>query len=60
MDRSILQVKAEGTLSWPPEMCERYGIEEGDLFTLIDLDGAFVLAPKVGIAPTLVRDGTPP
>jgi hypothetical protein len=35
---------------------EKYGIEPGDTFHILDLDGIFVLTPMVPMAPELARE----
>jgi bifunctional DNA-binding transcriptional regulator/antitoxin component of YhaV-PrlF toxin-antitoxin module len=45
---SILQIRSKGTLTLPIEFRRKYGLEEGDVFTLIDLgDGSFLFTPRV-------------
>jgi bifunctional DNA-binding transcriptional regulator/antitoxin component of YhaV-PrlF toxin-antitoxin module len=39
----------------PAELRKKYGIETGDTFRLVDLDGIFVLTPMVAMAPELAR-----
>lgn len=42
-----VQVRRRGTITLPREVRRRYGLDEGDVFTLIDLeDGTLVLSPK--------------
>jgi len=40
----------------PAELREKYGIEPGDTFRLVDLDGIFVLTPMVTMVPELARE----
>lgn len=42
---ATVQVRQRGTLMLPAELHENYGIEPGDTFRLVDLDGIFVLTP---------------
>jgi AbrB family looped-hinge helix DNA binding protein len=42
MDVTI-QVRQRGVLTLPAELREQYNIQEGDTFSLVDLDGIFVL-----------------
>ena len=45
---TILQMRSKGSLTVPVELRRKYGLEEGDLLTLIDLgDGSFLLTPRV-------------
>ena len=51
-----LQVRGRGVLTLPAELREKYGIQPGDTFRLVDLDGIFVLTPMVPIVPELARE----
>ncbi len=51
-----IQVRQRGTLTLPAELREKYGIEAGDTFRLVDLDGVFVLTPMVPMVPELARE----
>jgi AbrB family looped-hinge helix DNA binding protein len=55
MDATI-QVRTRGTITLPAELREKYGIAEGDVFRLVDLDGVFVLTPMVPMVPELARE----
>lgn len=55
MDATV-QVRQRGTLTLPAELREKYGIETGDTFRLVDLDGIFVLTPMVAMVPELARE----
>ncbi len=45
---TIIQIRSKGTLTLPIELRRKYGIDEGDVITLIDLgDGSFLLTPIV-------------
>lgn len=44
----IIQIRGKGTVTLPIELRRKYGIDEGDIITLIDLgDGSFLLTPIV-------------
>jgi len=48
MTTNIVQIRKKGSLTVPKEIRSKYGLNEGDIFTLIDLgDGAFMLTPRV-------------
>lgn len=48
MSPTILQVRKKGSITLPVELRSKYGVDEGDIFTLIDLgDGSFLLTPRV-------------
>lgn len=53
---STIQVRARGTITLPAELREKYGIGEGNVFRLVDLDGVFVLTPMVPMVPELARE----
>jgi AbrB family looped-hinge helix DNA binding protein len=55
MDATI-QVRKRGTLTLPAELRDKYRIEPGDIFRLIDLDGIFILTPMVPMVPELARE----
>lgn len=55
MDVTI-QVRQRGVLTLPAELREQYNIQEGDTFSLVDLDGIFVLTPMMPMVPELVRE----
>ncbi|CUS04992.2 protein of unknown function [Candidatus Promineifilum breve] len=52
MDTTV-QVRQRGSLTLPADLRERYGIEPGDTFRLLDLDGIFVLTPMTPMVPEL-------
>jgi len=48
MTVNIIQIRKKGTLTLPAELREKYGLNEGDVFTLIDLsEGSFLLTPRL-------------
>jgi len=43
-----LQIRSKGTITLPANLRKKYGLDEGETLTLIDLgDGSFYLTPKV-------------
>lgn len=45
---STIQIRKKGSLTLPVEMRVKYGLEEGDVFTLIDLgNGSFLITPRI-------------
>lgn len=43
-----IQIRGKGTVTLPIELRRKYGLDEGDVLTLIDLgDGSFLLSPVV-------------
>jgi bifunctional DNA-binding transcriptional regulator/antitoxin component of YhaV-PrlF toxin-antitoxin module len=55
MDTTI-QVRGRGVITLPTELREKYGIDNGDVFRLVDLDGIFVLTPMTPMVPELARE----
>jgi len=53
---ATVQVRQRGTLTLPAEIRQKYGIQAGDTFRLIDLDGIMVLTPMVPMVPELARE----
>lgn len=45
---TTIQMRGKGTITIPVELRRKYGLDEGNIITLIDLgDGSFLLTPKV-------------
>jgi bifunctional DNA-binding transcriptional regulator/antitoxin component of YhaV-PrlF toxin-antitoxin module len=43
-----IQIRKKGSLTLPVDLRNKYNLDEGDVFTLIDLgDGSFLLTPQV-------------
>lgn len=55
MDATV-QVRDRGVFTLPAEIREKYGIEPGDTFRLVDFNGIFVLTPMVPMVPELARE----
>lgn len=51
-----VQVRQRGTLTLPANLREKYGIETGDTFNLVDLDGVLILTPMVPVVPELAKE----
>ncbi len=48
MTANKIQVRKKGTITLPVDFRDKYGVDEGDIFTLIDLgDGSFLLTPRI-------------
>lgn len=48
MTTNTIQIRKKGTLTLPVELRSKYGVDEGDTYTVIDLgDGSFLLTPRV-------------
>jgi len=45
---TTIQISSKGTITLPTQLRSKYGLEEGEAFTLIDVgDGSFFLVPRV-------------
>ena len=55
MDLTI-QVRERGVVTLPAELRDKYNIENGNIFRLVDLDGIFVFVPMVPMVPELARE----
>jgi AbrB family looped-hinge helix DNA binding protein len=48
MSALTVQIRQKGVITLPAQVRKRYGLREGDVFTLEDLgDGSFLLIPRV-------------
>lgn len=55
MDATI-QIRNRGVMTLPADLRKKYGIQAGDSFRVVDLDGIFVLTPMVPMVPELARE----
>jgi len=46
-----IQVRGRGTLTLPATLREKYRLGEGDPLTVVDLDGAVLLSPRLLVVP---------
>jgi AbrB family looped-hinge helix DNA binding protein len=53
---SAIQVRKRGVMTIPSELREKYSIQEGDTFQLVDMNGIFVLTPMVPMVPELAKE----
>jgi len=53
---STVQIRKRGVLTLPSELREKYMIQEGDTYRLVDMDGIFVLTPMVPMVPELAKE----
>ena len=48
MTTVTVQIRRKGVITLPVELRRRYNLDEGDVFTLVDMgDGSFLLTPEV-------------
>jgi len=66
MATMTVQIRRKGIITLPVEIRRRYGLDEGDVFNLVDLgDGSFLLTPRVSqvarlgdqVARTMAEEG---
>jgi bifunctional DNA-binding transcriptional regulator/antitoxin component of YhaV-PrlF toxin-antitoxin module len=53
--QTTIQISKRSTIKLPASLREKYGIQPGDTFRLLDLDGLFVLTPMVPMVPELAH-----
>lgn len=53
MESKTIQVRGRGTVTLPARIRERYDLADGDPLTLVDLDGAILLSPRLSVADKL-------
>ena len=51
-----IQIRDRGVLTLPASVRDRHGIQAGDSYRLIDLDGILVLSPMTTMVPELARE----
>jgi len=51
-----IQVRERGVVTLPAELREKYNIENGKIFRLVDFDGIFVFVPMVPMVPELANE----
>jgi bifunctional DNA-binding transcriptional regulator/antitoxin component of YhaV-PrlF toxin-antitoxin module len=56
MSTTTVQIRRTGAVTLPAKLRSRYKLEWGDILTLLDLGGAFLLCPKRSIVPELSRE----
>ena len=49
----IIQIRKRGTLTLPKKIRDKYGLDEGDPVTLIDLGEGILISPKPATMPKL-------
>lgn len=63
---TTIQIRGKGAVTLPIDLRRKYGLDEGDVITLVDLgDGSFLLTPVVTkvdrfgdrVAQTMAEDG---
>ena len=51
-----IQVRERGVVTLPAELREKYNIENGKIFRLVDLDGIFVFVPMIPMVQELANE----
>lgn len=45
---ATVQIRSKGTITFPAKLRNKYKLQEGEVFTIIDLgDGSFLLKPRI-------------
>jgi len=53
---ATIQIRQRGTVTLPAKLREKYGLKDGDPVTIVDLDGVFLITPRVLTVPGLARE----
>lgn len=53
---TTVQVRKRGVITLPNALREKYRIEEGETFRIVDLDGVFILTPMAPMVAELARE----
>ncbi|MFN8468873.1 MAG: AbrB/MazE/SpoVT family DNA-binding domain-containing protein [Caldilineaceae bacterium] len=53
---ATVRVRKRGVLTLPTDLCEKYGIAEGDTFRIVDVNGVFILSPITPSVSDLARE----
>lgn len=56
MGPKSLIIRRRGNITLPADLRKKYQLEEGELLSLLDLEGIFILAPKTPLVPKLVGE----
>lgn len=51
-----VQIGKRGTVTLPASLRKRYGLNAGDLLTVMDLGGVLVLCPEVSVVSKIARE----
>jgi bifunctional DNA-binding transcriptional regulator/antitoxin component of YhaV-PrlF toxin-antitoxin module len=47
MMEATIQIRSEGAFTFPAEFLDKYGLKEGEIFSIVDLgNGSFLLSPR--------------
>lgn len=56
MSTFTVRMGKRGTITFPAKLREKYKIQEGDIFSILDLGGVFVLSPGASEVERLARE----
>lgn len=56
MESRTVQIRGRGIVTLPARIRERYDLADGDPLTLVDLDGAILLSPRLSVADKLSKE----
>lgn len=51
-----VQIGKRGTVTLPADLRRRYGLDAGDVLTIVDLGGVFVVSPQVSLVSKIARE----
>jgi AbrB family looped-hinge helix DNA binding protein len=51
-----VRVGKRGTVTLPARLRKRYGLADGDILTVLDLGGVFILSPEVSVVSKIARE----
>lgn len=51
-----VQIGKRGTVTLPVSLRRRYGLDAGDVLTIVDLGGVFVVSPQVSLVSKIARE----
>ena len=44
---ATIQIRSKGAFTFPAELLDKYGLKEGEIFSVVDLgNGSFLLSPR--------------
>jgi bifunctional DNA-binding transcriptional regulator/antitoxin component of YhaV-PrlF toxin-antitoxin module len=56
MRRAVtIKIRKRGVVTLPAKLLAKYGLRDGDPVTIVDLDGVFLITPRVLTVPRLAR-----
>ena len=53
---ATVQIRQRGTVTLPVKLREKYGMRDGDPVTIVDLEGIFLLTPRILAVPRIAKE----